>query len=99
AQVDATYAQLVEERRTIALEVASAVRDARALDAASQAAQQAKQEASKALAAIEIGYREGASSSLDVAVARRTYEDARVQALVATYDSARSQAMLEIVVP
>jgi outer membrane protein TolC len=99
AQVDATYAQLVEERRTIALEVASAVRDARALDAASQAAQQAKQEASKALAAIELGYREGASSSLDVAVARRTYEDARVQALVATYDSARSQAMLEIVVP
>ena len=99
AQVDATYAQLIEERRTIALEVASAVRDARALDAASQAAQQAKQEASKALAAIEIGYREGASSSLDVAVARRTYEDARVQALVATYDSARSQATLEIVVP
>ncbi len=99
AQVNATYAQLMEERRTIALEVASAVRDARALDAASQAAQQAQEEASKALAAIEVGYREGASSSLDVAVARRTYEDARVQALVATYDSARSQAMLEIVVP
>jgi cobalt-zinc-cadmium efflux system outer membrane protein len=99
AQVDATYAQLVEERRTIALEVASAVRDARALDAASQAAQQATQEASQALDAIEIGYREGASSSLDVEVARRTYEETRVQALVAAYDSARSQAVLEIVIP
>lgn len=99
AQVDATYAQLLEERRTIALEVASAVRDARALDVASQAAQQARNEAAKALAAIEIGYREGASSSLDVAVARRTYEEARVQALVAVYDSARSLAVLEIIVP
>ncbi|HEY2474609.1 MAG TPA: TolC family protein [Candidatus Cybelea sp.] len=99
AQIDATFAQLLEERRTIALEVASAIRDARALDAASQAAQQAKEEAAKALAAIEIGYREGASSSLDVAVARRTYEETRVQALVAEYDSARSLAVLEIIVP
>lgn len=99
AQVDATYAQLNEERRTIALEVAGAIRDAHANDVAAQAAEQAKDEALKALSAIELGYREGASSSLDVAVARRTYEDARVQALVAAYDRALSVAILEIIVP
>lgn len=99
ANVDTTYAQLLDERRTIALEVAAAIRDAQALRVAAQAAGQAKNEAATALAAVEIGYREGASSSLDVAIARRTYDEAQVEALVADYDSARALAIVDLVVP
>jgi outer membrane protein TolC len=99
AQADEAFVQLIDEQRTISLEVAAAIRDARAYDTARLAAAQAESEAAKALAAIEVGYREGASSSLDVEVARRTYEEARIDALVAAYDSARSSALVEIVVP
>jgi cobalt-zinc-cadmium efflux system outer membrane protein len=99
AQLDAARAQLVEERRTIALQVASAIRDARAESAAAQAAQRGHEEAQRALTAVEIGYREGASSSLDVADARRTYEQASVDALVAEYRREAAFAVLEVIAP
>lgn len=99
AQLDAARAQLVEERRTIALQVASAIRDARAENAAAQAAARGRDEAQRALTAVEIGYREGASSSLDVADARRTYEQAAVDALVAEYRRELAFAVLEVIVP
>jgi cobalt-zinc-cadmium efflux system outer membrane protein len=99
AQLDAARAQLVEERRTIALQVASAIRDARAESAAAQAAQRGREEAQRALTAVEIGYREGASSSLDVADARRTYEQASVDALVAEYRREAAFAVLEVIAP
>jgi outer membrane protein TolC len=99
AQVDAARAQLVDERRTISLDVAGAVRDARADDVAVQAADRARDEASRALAAVELGYREGASSSLEVAEARRTYEEAALNALVAEYQQALALAIVEIIVP
>ncbi|HTX60635.1 MAG TPA: TolC family protein [Verrucomicrobiae bacterium] len=99
AALEAVRAQLADARRTIALEVASAVRDAAASQAASAAAQSARSEAERALAAVELGYREGASSSLDVADARRTSVQASIDALVAQYDQASSFALLEVMVP
>ncbi|HEY1975863.1 MAG TPA: TolC family protein [Candidatus Baltobacteraceae bacterium] len=99
AQVEIARAQLVDERRTIALEVSSAVRDARAQAAALRAALVARDEAARALAAVQTGYREGASSSLDVADARRTYEQAAIDALVAQYQQAQALAILEVIVP
>lgn len=99
AQVEIAHAQLVDERRTIALEVSSAVRDARAQAAALRAAMAAREEAARALAAVQTGYREGASSSLDVADARRTYEQAAIDALVAQYQQAQALATLEVIVP
>lgn len=99
AQVDAARAQLVDERRVISLDVAGAIRDARADDVAAQAADRARDEAGRALAAVELGYREGASSSLEVADARRTYEEAALDALVAEYQRALALAIVEVIVP
>ncbi len=99
ADVDTAYAQLLDERRTIALEVGAAIRDAQADGVAAQAAEDAKNEAATALAAVEVGYREGASSSLDVAIARRTYDQSQVDAMVAEYDSARALAVAQLVAP
>lgn len=95
AQADAVRAQLAEARRTIALDVAAAVRTARAADAALSAAVRARDEALRALSAVELGYREGASSSLDVDLARHTYVQASVDALVANYQRAQTRALLE----
>ena len=99
AQVDAAQAQLYEARRTIALDVAAAVRTARAAETAEAAAARAREESRRSLSAVELGYREGASSSLDVAEARRTYVQASVDALVAQYDRAQALALLEALVP
>jgi outer membrane protein TolC len=97
--VDAARIQLLEARRTIALEVAAAVRTARAAQAAERAAERARDAAQQALSAVELGYREGASSSLDVAEARRAAVQASVDALVARYQRAQAQALLEVLVP
>ncbi|HEV3194811.1 MAG TPA: TolC family protein [Candidatus Cybelea sp.] len=99
AQADAAAAQLVDARRRIALEVASAVRDLRADGVATQAADRARDEAARALSAVELGYREGASTSLDIADARRTYQQATVDALVAEYQRALAFAVLQVIVP
>ncbi|MEO6835266.1 MAG: TolC family protein, partial [Candidatus Tumulicola sp.] len=99
AQADAAQTQLIEERRTIALDVAAAVRTARAAQAAQSAARHARDAAQRALAAVELGYREGASSSLDVAEARRSYVQASVDALIAEYQRAQALALLEAMVP
>lgn len=98
-EVDEAYAQLVDERRKIRLEVAAAVRDAQAQESAAKGADRARSEAERALTAVEIGYREGASSSLDVADARRTYDQASVDALVAEYQRAVAFAILTVIVP
>ncbi len=99
AQVALVRAQLAQARRTIALEVAAAVRDARAAGVAAQAAARARDEAQRALSAVELGYREGASSSLDVSDARRVAVQASVDALVAEYRRAQALALLEVIVP
>ncbi|MBV8284704.1 MAG: TolC family protein [Candidatus Eremiobacteraeota bacterium] len=99
ADVDIASAQLIDERRTILLEVTSAVRDERALESALRGADSARDEAARALAAVETGYREGASSSLDVEEARRTYAQAENDALAAQYALAQARSTLEVMVP
>ena len=99
AQVDVARAQLLDARRTIALEAAAAIREVRANLEASAASSRARDEALRALAAVELGYREGASSSLDVADARRTATQASIDALIAQYREAQSEALLEIIAP
>jgi len=99
AQLDIAQAQLLAERRTLTLEIASALRDARAQEVAAAAAERGRAEAQRALQAVEIGYKEGASSSLDVAEARRTYDQAAVDALVAEYKRAQALAEIQVIVP
>ncbi len=99
AQLDAVRAQLADARRTIALQVSAAVRDARSASQAARAAGAAREAAARALAAVELGYREGASSSLDIADARRAYVQASVSALVSEYATIQADALLEVLVP
>jgi outer membrane protein TolC len=99
AQLTAARAQLLDARRVIVLSVETAIRDARAGAVALRAAVAARDEAARALAAVELGYREGASSSLDVFTARSTYEQAAANALVAQYQQAQALAILEVIVP
>jgi outer membrane protein TolC len=99
SQVAIADAQLADERRKIALEVAAAVRGAEAQEQATRAAESARDEARRALDSVELGYREGASSSLDVAEARRIYAQAAVDALVAEYQRATALAILDVIVP
>jgi outer membrane protein TolC len=99
AQIDAVQAQLDGQQRTIALDAAAAARDARAADEALAAAISARDEAQRALKAVQTGYREGASSSLDVADARRTYVQAALAELSAEYAREQAYAALEVVVP
>jgi len=99
AQFEVARVQLLDVRRTIALEAASAVREIHAEDESLSAASRAREEAVRAAAGVEIGYREGASSSLDVADARRTATQASIDALVAEYLRAQSYALLEIIAP
>ncbi len=83
-------------RRQIVLDVTAAVRtlqaDARAAVAAARALSASREE----LRATQIGYRNGASSSLDVADARRTYIQAALNELDAVYAQAQAQALLEL---
>jgi outer membrane protein TolC len=99
ARADAAYAAMDGERRQITLEVTSAVRDAAADDFAVDAASRAQTQAARALSGVEVGYREGASSSLDVIEARRTYLQASLDALSARYQQAAAHWNVEILAP
>jgi multidrug efflux system outer membrane protein len=99
ARADAAYAAMDAERRQITLEVTSAVRDAAADDLAAGAADRARAQAARALSGVELGYREGASSSVDVVEARRTYLQASLDALSAYYQRAAAYWDVEILAP
>lgn len=99
AQLDAAQAQLDGERRAVALDASSAARNARAADEALAAAIAARDEAQRALRAVQTGYREGASSSLDVADARRTALQAELNERSAEYAREEAYAALEVAVP
>jgi outer membrane protein TolC len=91
-------AQLEKARRTIVVEVGSAVRTDRAQTAALAAAERALRSAQAEFRATQIGYRNGASSSLDVEAARSTYVTALVGEISALYAQAQAQATLELVI-
>ncbi|HEY1428455.1 MAG TPA: TolC family protein [Candidatus Tumulicola sp.] len=99
ARAQAAYAALTAERGQITLDVTAAVRDANADDLAVVAAEQARRQAAAALAAVQLGYRNGASSGLDLAEAQRTYQQAAVDALTARYQQAQAHWYVELVAP
>ncbi len=99
SQIAATSADLDQTTREVALSAGSATRDANAAATALEAARAARDQAGDALRAIQVGYREGASSSLDVSEARRTYVQASLDALTAQYARAQADAIFDIEVP
>lgn len=82
-------------RRSITVAVSSAARTYRESVRAASSAKRARAAAEEELHATEIGYRSGASSSLDVADARRTYVQAALNEVNAVYAQARAAATLE----
>ncbi|MBC5823694.1 MAG: TolC family protein [Candidatus Eremiobacteraeota bacterium] len=91
-------ARLAGAQRDVSVEVGSAVRNLRAASLAVAASTKARQQAQQELNATQLGYRNGASSSLERASAQATYADARLAELSAIYDEAlaRAVAALEI---
>ena len=89
AKADATERQIV-------LDVAASSRTLGALQRAAAAMSRARVSAETQLHATEIGYRSGASSSLEVATATSTYAQAVVDELAARYDLEKARATLEV---
>ncbi len=83
-------------RRSIEVEVGAAVRSYLAQVSAAESAARAAREAQAELTALQIGYRHGASSSLEVETARQTYEQALLAAIAAAYDRDRAAAVLAV---
>lgn len=88
--------QLAKVRRDVTTEVSAAVRTFAAQSAALDAARRALTQARLELQATQLGYRSGASSSLDVETARATYTQALVDEISATYAKAQAQATLQL---
>ncbi len=82
--------------RTLTLGVAAAARTLGAAERSAAASTQARASAAEELRATELGYRNGASSSLEVTTARATYAQAVVDELSAIYDVAKARATLSI---
>ena len=80
--------------RSITVAVSSAARTYRESMRAVDSARRARIAAQEELRATEIGYRSGASSSLDVADARRTYVQAALAEVAAIYAQAQAAATL-----
>ncbi|HEY5349174.1 MAG TPA: efflux RND transporter permease subunit, partial [Candidatus Lustribacter sp.] len=81
--------------RQILLDVAASARTLGASQRAAAATTRARQSAQAELRATEVGYRNGASSSLEVASARASYSQAVVDELSARYDLEKARATLE----
>ncbi len=96
ARLAQAKAQLEKVRRSITVSVGAAVRTQTAQGVALAAAERALREAKAEYDATQIGYRSGASSSLDVESARTTYVAALVAELSAYYDVVRAQATLQM---
>lgn len=96
ARLQQAQLQLTKAQRDVRTEVAAAVRTYAAQSAALDAANRALAEASLELRTTELGYRSGASSSLDVESARTTYTQALVDQISAGYAKAEAQATLHL---
>lgn len=82
--------------RTIIVEVGAAARTLAAAGRASAASTEARTQAAQELRATELGYRNGASTSLELTIARDTYAVAVVDELSTLYDEAKARATLAI---
>ena len=82
--------------RQIVLDAAASARTLGASQRAADAMTRARAAADAELRATEIGYRNGASSSLEVTSARSTYAQAVVDELSAMYDLQKARAILDV---
>ena len=82
--------------RSIVLAAEASARTLGAADRAAAATTRARSSADAELRATELGYRNGASSSLDVTTARATYVQAVVDEISARYDLEKARATLAI---
>jgi len=96
ALLDAALAKRDAVTRQIAVEVGAAARNAAAAVEAQRASDAALAAARAELDAASLGYRSGASTSLDLSSARSTYAQAQVDALSALYDRLQAQATLDL---
>jgi len=83
-------------QRQVTIEVSSAVRTLGAAILATAASTRARIAAQEELNATVIGYRTGASSSLERTAASATYADARLAELSAIYDEALARAIVQL---
>lgn len=83
-------------KRSVILEVGAAARDVGALRRAAEASTRGREAAEEELAATALGYRNGASSSLEVASAQTTYAQALVDESSALYDLAKGRLTLQL---
>ncbi len=95
ARLAQAQARVQSLRKTISVEVGNAARTYTETVRATHIATRARIAAQQELAATQTGYRSGASSSLDVADARRTYVQAALDELTAMYARAHAAAALE----
>ena len=98
ARLSQAVAQLQKIERGVRLEVGAAVRDYHAESAALSASERALQGARAEFAATQIGYRSGASASIDVEAARTAYVEALVNEISAVYAQAKARAALNLIV-
>lgn len=96
ARLAQAQAALVKAQRDVENAVGAAARTLDAQNAALAASERALSSARAEFAATEIGYRSGASSSLDVENARTTYVQALVNETSAYYQRAQAQATMEL---
>jgi outer membrane protein TolC len=95
ARLAQAQAKVSALQRTITVEVSAAARTYAESVRALQSAHTARVAAEEELRATETGYRNGASSSLDVADARRTYVQAALSELTALYAQQQAAATLQ----
>jgi CzcA family heavy metal efflux pump len=96
ALLDAANAKRDGVARQVALEVGAAARTAAASVEAEHATSAALDAARAELDAASLGYRNGASTSLDLSSARSAYVQAQVDELNALYDRLQTQAALDL---
>lgn len=96
AKIAAAKARFEAGRRAIMLEVATSVRSVASLERTLDATQRESLAARAELTATELGYRSGASSSLDVEVARTADTSATIARVDAEYNLAKAHAVLAL---
>lgn len=96
AKVTEVQAKAIGVDRQIALDVAASARTLGASERAALATTRARQSADAERRALELGYRNGASSSLELESARASYAQTVLDELAARYDVEKARATLAI---
>jgi outer membrane protein TolC len=96
AKATEAKAKAASIERQILLDVAASARTLGASQRSAAATTRARQSAEAELQATEVGYRNGASSSLELTSARSSYTQAVIDELSARYDVEKARATLDV---